>query len=137
MKYVFYVNIYFKHITKKVKLTKNILSPLNFILVTLIFGRGYKSDKISLIRYLKYRVFWIIFYPFNKGSFLSRRLVGSTNQAYSNGFYVRIRVRQRFFDQVGHQTTNASIGNEYFSLNNVIVRLLWPEPSKIGHIFSK
>ena len=24
------------------------------------------------------------------------------------------RVRPRFFDQVGHQTTNASIGNEYF-----------------------
>ena len=27
----------------------------------------------------------------------------------------------RFFDQVGHQTTNASIGST-FSLNNVIVR---------------
>ena len=25
-----------------------------------------------------------------------------------------IRVRPRFFDQVGHQTTNASIGNRYF-----------------------
>ena len=25
-----------------------------------------------------------------------------------------IRVRPRFFDQVGHQTTNASIGNKYF-----------------------
>ena len=24
------------------------------------------------------------------------------------------RVRPRFYDQVGHQTTNASIGNEYF-----------------------
>ena len=24
------------------------------------------------------------------------------------------RVRPRFFDQVGHQTNNASIGNEYF-----------------------
>ena len=24
------------------------------------------------------------------------------------------RVRPRFFDQVGHQTTNASIGNKYF-----------------------
>ena len=24
------------------------------------------------------------------------------------------RVRPRFFDQVGHQTTNASIGNMYF-----------------------
>ena len=30
---------------------------------------------------------------------------------------------QRFFDQVGHQTPNASIGNKYFSLNDVIVRL--------------
>ena len=25
-----------------------------------------------------------------------------------------IRVRPRFFDQVGHQTTNASFGNKYF-----------------------
>ena len=25
-----------------------------------------------------------------------------------------IRVRPRFFDQVGHETTNASIGNKYF-----------------------
>ena len=33
------------------------------------------------------------------------------------------RDRPRFFDQVGHQTTNASIGNKYFSLNNVVVRL--------------
>ena len=30
-----------------------------------------------------------------------------------------IRVRPIFFDQVGHQTTNASIGNKYFLLNNV------------------
>ena len=28
--------------------------------------------------------------------------------------YMYIRVRPRFFDQVGHQTTNASIGNKYF-----------------------
>ena len=34
-----------------------------------------------------------------------------------------IRDRPRFFDQVGHQTTNASFGNKYFSLNNVIIRL--------------
>ena len=34
------------------------------------------------------------------------------------------RVRPRFFDQVGHQTINASIGNKFFSLNNVIVRLI-------------
>ena len=27
---------------------------------------------------------------------------------------VSIRVRPRFFDQVEHQTTNASIGNKYF-----------------------
>ena len=33
------------------------------------------------------------------------------------------RVRPRFFDQVGHQTTKASIENQYFSLNNIIVRL--------------
>ena len=25
-----------------------------------------------------------------------------------------LRVRPRFFDQVGHQTINASIGNKYF-----------------------
>ena len=34
------------------------------------------------------------------------------------------RVRPRFFDQVGHQNTNASIGNKYISLNNVIIRLI-------------
>ena len=28
---------------------------------------------------------------------------------------VHLRVRPRFFDQVGHQTTNASTGNKYFS----------------------
>ena len=28
--------------------------------------------------------------------------------------YINVRVRPRFFDQVGHQTTNASIGNKYF-----------------------
>ena len=27
---------------------------------------------------------------------------------------LRIRVYPRFFDQVGHQTTNESIGNKYF-----------------------
>ena len=36
---------------------------------------------------------------------------------------ISLRDRLRFFDQVGHQTTNASIGNKYFSLNNVILRL--------------
>ena len=29
-------------------------------------------------------------------------------------WWLRSRVRPRFFDQVGHQTTNASIGNKYF-----------------------
>ena len=28
--------------------------------------------------------------------------------------YIGTRDRPRFFDQVGHQTTNASIGNKYF-----------------------
>ena len=30
-------------------------------------------------------------------------------------FGICIRVRPRLFDQVGHQTTNASVGNKYFS----------------------
>ena len=30
------------------------------------------------------------------------------------GHCIYNRVRPRFFDQVGHQTTNASIGNKYF-----------------------
>ena len=38
----------------------------------------------------------------------------------------KTRYRPRFFDQVGHQTTFASIGNKHFSLNDVIVR-----PTKI------
>ena len=33
------------------------------------------------------------------------------------------RDRPRFFDQVGHQTTDASIGNKHFSLNNDLIRL--------------
>ena len=33
------------------------------------------------------------------------------------------RDRPRFFDQVGHQTTNASIENKHFSLNSAVVRL--------------
>ena len=33
------------------------------------------------------------------------------------------RDRLRFFDQVGQQTTNASIGNKHFSLNDDLVRL--------------
>ena len=37
-----------------------------------------------------------------------------------------IRVRPRFFYQVGHETMFASSGNKYFSLNPVIVR-----PTKI------
>ena len=41
--------------------------------------------------------------------------------------YTETRNRPRFFDQVGHQTKYASIGNKhFFSLNNVIVR-----PTKI------
>ena len=36
------------------------------------------------------------------------------------------RYRPRFFDQVGHQTINASIGNRHFSLYHVIIR-----PTKI------
>ena len=39
-------------------------------------------------------------------------------------FELYLRDRPRFFGQVGHQTTNASIGNKHiFSLNNYIVRL--------------
>ena len=41
-------------------------------------------------------------------------------------FNTVIRYRPRFFDQVGHQTTSASIGNKHFSLNHVIIR-----PTKI------
>ena len=37
-----------------------------------------------------------------------------------------IKYRPRFFDQVGHQTTYASMGNKISSLNSVIVR-----PTKI------
>ena len=40
--------------------------------------------------------------------------------------WLPIRVRLRFFDQVGHETMHASSGNKHFSLNNVTVR-----PTKI------
>ena len=45
-----------------------------------------------------------------------------------------IRVRPRFFDQVGHQTTNASIGNKYFFTKSDLPKL-WTELTKIWHIF--
>ena len=63
------------------------------------------------------------------------RLIGSAVYLGAYGTYcvtskesndenkVNIRVRPRFFDQVGHQTTNASSGNKHFLLNNVIIRL--------------
>ena len=35
----------------------------------------------------------------------------------------QIRDRPRFFDQVGHQTTNAPFGNKHFSLYNDLIRL--------------
>ena len=44
-----------------------------------------------------------------------------TQYAPKGGFYSEgtdTRDSPRFFDQVGHQTTNASIGNPHFSLNN-------------------
>ena len=41
--------------------------------------------------------------------------------------FVLGRYRHKFFDQVGHQTTCASMGNKHFiMLNNVIIR-----PTKI------
>ena len=54
------------------------------------------------------------------------RLIGSVVYLGAYGTYcvtskesndenkVNIRVRPRFFDQVGHQTTNASSGNKHF-----------------------
>ena len=42
-------------------------------------------------------------------SFVFRESFSSPNFSY-----MMIRDRPRFFDQVGHQTTNASIGNKYF-----------------------
>ena len=43
-----------------------------------------------------------------------------------------IRVRSRFFGQVGHETMYASSGNKYFSLNPAIVR-----PTKIKNRANK
>ena len=37
-----------------------------------------------------------------------------TNQASKPRSPLSARDRPRFFDQVGHQTTNVSIGNKYF-----------------------
>ena len=46
----------------------------------------------------------------------------ASNPGCINGCMV-IRDRPRFFDQVRHQTTNASIENKHFSLDNDLVRL--------------
>ena len=43
-------------------------------------------------------------------------------------------------EMIGYQTTNASIGNEYFftkKCRHQTYVKLWTEPTKIGHIFSK
>ena len=53
-----------------------------------------------------------------------------------------IRDRSRLFDQVGHQTTNASIGNKYFSTKECHPQTYQNyeqsrELTKIRHIFSK
>ena len=52
----------------------------------------------------------------------------SSNGSYTLGkldeaCYIVSRDRSRFFDQVGHQTTNVSIVKSIFSINNDIVRL--------------
>ena len=51
-----------------------------------------------------------------------------------------LRVRPRFFDQVGHDTIYASSGNKHFfsrSDGESDLPKLWTEPTKIGHIFRK
>ena len=47
--------------------------------------------------------------------------------------YLRNRVRPRFFDQVGDQTTNTSIGDVIMSSSDLPE--LWTELTKIGHMF--
>ena len=50
-----------------------------------------------------------------------------------------IRVRPRFFDQVGHQTTNAPSGNKYFftKFHHQTYQKYEQSRKKIGPIFSK
>ena len=44
-----------------------------------------------------------------------RKKMSIVTQTTARFYTIRnIRVRSRFFDEVGHQTTNASIGNKYF-----------------------
>ena len=52
---------------------------------------------------------------------------------------LKSRVRPRFFDQVGHETMNASSGNEHFFkiLSSSDLPKLWTEPTKIWHNFRK
>ena len=47
------------------------------------------------------------------------------------------RYLPRLFDQVGHQTTYASIGNEHFYTKSSDLTKLWTETTKIGRIFRK
>ena len=48
---------------------------------------------------------------------------GGQKSSSSNLLSFMGRDRPRFFDQIGHQTTNASIGNKHFLLNNDLLRL--------------
>ena len=56
------------------------------------------------------------------------------------GSHTRIRYRPRFFDQVGYQTTYASMGNKHFFTKYYLISNLpnsWTELTKIGHNFRK
>ena len=63
-----------------------------------------------------WHIFWVSMSNFVRFSFRFRKCQNKKECTLSRNL-------PTFFDQVGHQTTNASIGNKYFLLNNVIIRL--------------
>ena len=84
-------------------------------------------------------------FPYNvrtKNHFSMKKIKGQSGNQLCTFIMKRIplRYRPRFFNQVGHQTTYASIGNKHFftcimSLSDL--QKLWTELTKIGHIFRK
>ena len=80
---------------------------------------AYKQNQINYSKFqMKYTHEWYLSVKEKSKSVLIKmaeeKTPKSTKSPNLTPYQRYSRVRSRFFDQVGHQTTNASIGNKYF-----------------------
>ena len=71
-------------------------------------------------------------------AFLTEQLLSISSSTAKSFLTLGIDTILRFFDQVGHQTTDSSMRNKHFSTkyhHQSDILKLWTEPAKIGHIF--